>query len=86
VLEGHGVARVASKGANPPFAATAAYVLSALFSARREPIAEASFPVRRARSIAGTAMAAIIPMIAITIRSSVSVNPECPNLVPRLQF
>src|SRR4051812_8912844 len=49
-------------------------------------MAAASFAVRRARSIPGMAIAAMIPVIAITISSSVKVKPECPKVVRRLQF
>jgi hypothetical protein len=41
------------------------------------PIADASFPAMRARSMPGMAMAATMPMIATTIKSSISVNPFC---------
>jgi len=47
----------------------------ALLMARIEPIAEASLPDIRARSNPGIAMAAMIPIIATTISSSMSVNP-----------
>src|SRR5688572_5640413 len=43
--------------------------------ARSEPIAEDSLPDMRARRRPGTAMAAMMPMIATTISSSISVNP-----------
>ena len=63
-----------------PFAQLAAKVACALLIARREPIADASLPEMRARSSPGTAMAAMMPMIATTIRSSISVKPFCPRL------
>jgi hypothetical protein len=43
--------------------------------ARSEPIAEDSLPDIRARSRPGTAIAAMMPMIATTISSSISVKP-----------
>jgi hypothetical protein len=42
---------------------------------RSEPIAEASLPAIRARSRPGTAIAAMMPMMATTIKSSMSVKP-----------
>ena len=45
--------------------------------ALNDPIADASFPAIRARRRPGTAMAAMMPMIATTISSSISVNPFC---------
>jgi hypothetical protein len=49
-------------------------------------MAAASFAVRRAFSIAGIAIEAMIPMIAMTMSNSVKVKPECPKVVRRLQF
>src|ERR1700730_2955398 len=43
--------------------------------ARTDPIAEASLPDMRARSRPGTAIAAMMPMIATTISSSMRVKP-----------
>src|SRR3979411_2269568 len=43
--------------------------------ARSEPMADASLPDIRARSKPGTAIAAMIPMIATTISSSINVKP-----------
>jgi hypothetical protein len=43
--------------------------------ARSDPIAEASLPDIRARNSPGTAIAAMIPMMATTISSSISVKP-----------
>ena len=43
--------------------------------ARSDPIEEASFPDIRARSSPGTAMAAMMPMMATTMRSSMRVKP-----------
>src|SRR6185295_7602574 len=47
----------------------------ALLTARSEPMADASFPAMRARRRPGTAIAAMIPMMATTISSSISVKP-----------
>src|SRR5262245_35859082 len=54
--------------------------------ARSDPIADASLPDMRARSRPGTAIAAIIPIIATTISSSISVNPRAPARVLRKGF
>ena len=43
--------------------------------ARIDPMADASLPDMRARSRPGTAIAAMMPMIATTISSSISVKP-----------
>src|SRR5437667_7438652 len=43
--------------------------------ARREPTADASLPDMRPRSRPGTAIAAMMPMIATTISSSMRVKP-----------
>src|SRR5258705_8678877 len=43
--------------------------------ARSEPMADASLPDMRARSSPGTAIAAMMPMIATTISSSIKVKP-----------
>src|SRR5438477_4115971 len=43
--------------------------------ARSDPIADASLPDMRARSRPGTAIAAMMPMIATTISSSIKVKP-----------
>jgi hypothetical protein len=40
-----------------------------------DPMADASFPDIRARSSPGTAMAAMMPMMATTINSSMRVKP-----------
>src|SRR5438128_6790902 len=52
--------------------------------ARSEPMADASLPAMRALRSPGTAIAAIIPMMATTIRSSISVNPllDCSLISP----
>ena len=47
----------------------------ALLMARTEPMADASLPDMRARRRPGIAMAAMMPMIATTISSSMSVKP-----------
>jgi hypothetical protein len=44
---------------------------------RLEPTAEASFAAMRARSKFGIAMAAMIKIIATTIKSSIKENPFC---------
>src|SRR4051812_40106790 len=46
-----------------------------LLIARSDPMADASLPAIRARSRPGTAIAAMIPMMATTISSSISVKP-----------
>ena len=51
------------------------YVAWPLLMARSEPMADASLPDMRARSRPGTAIAAMMPMIATTISSSMSVKP-----------
>src|SRR3954470_6761480 len=66
---------VASVWAYMPLAQLAANVDCALLTARSEPIADASLPEMRARSRPGTAIAAMMPMIATTIRSSIRVKP-----------
>src|SRR5713226_9821319 len=50
-------------------------VTSAVLIVRREPTAEDSFAAMRDRSKFGMAMAAIIRMIATTIRSSINEKP-----------
>src|SRR6266511_3782815 len=69
------VPRVARLCAYKPLAQLAAKVDWALLTARSEPIADASLPEMRARSRPGTAIAAMMPMIATTINSSMSVKP-----------
>src|SRR5438045_1819418 len=49
--------------------------------ARMEPMADASLPDMRARMSPGTAIAAMIAMIEMTSRSSISVNPRSACLV-----
>src|SRR5688500_16606365 len=44
--------------------------------ARSEPMADVSLPIIRARSRPGTAIAAMMPMRATTISSSISVKPS----------
>src|SRR5580704_12268715 len=48
---------------------------SPLLIARSDPIADASLPDMRARSRPGTAIAAMMPMMATTINSSMRVKP-----------
>ncbi len=67
--------RIVRDDAYRPLAQLAANVDSALLTARSEPMAEASLPEIRARSRPGTAIAAMMPMIATTISSSMSVKP-----------
>src|SRR5438445_5838671 len=59
----------------PPLAQLDEYVDSPLLIARSDPMAEASLPDMRARSRPGTAIAAMMPMMATTISSSMSVKP-----------
>jgi hypothetical protein len=47
-----------------------------VLTARIPPIADVSLPDIRARSRPGIAIAAMMPMIATTISSSISVNPS----------
>src|SRR5438128_873090 len=51
--------------------------MQAVFRDRNEPTAEASFAAIFERSKLGMAIAAMIKMIATTIRSSISENPFC---------
>src|SRR5688500_13032806 len=44
--------------------------------ARSDPMADASLPAIRARSRPGTAIAAMMPMMATTISNSIRVNPQ----------
>jgi hypothetical protein len=48
--------------------------------ARSDPMADASLPDMRARSRPGTAIAAMMPMIATTMSSSMSVKPLLPPI------
>jgi len=50
-------------------------VISAVFKVRKEPTADDWFAAMRERSRLGMAMAAMIRMIATTIKSSISENP-----------
>jgi hypothetical protein len=50
-------------------------MISAVFSVRSEPTAEASLAAMRERNRFGMAMAAMIKMMATTIKSSISENP-----------
>src|SRR4051794_8348039 len=71
-----GSARFTSESAYEPCAQFDAKFVCALLIARSDPIADASLPDWRARSRPGTAMAAMMPMIATTMSSSISVNPS----------
>src|SRR5262245_45046398 len=53
------------------------YAASAEIHVRRSPMVADSLADTRARSKLGIAIAAIMPMIATTIKSSMSVNPFC---------
>jgi hypothetical protein len=59
-----------------PFPYVVEYVTEAVVIARRLLAAAASFAAMRARRKLGIAIAAIIKMIATTIKSSISENPE----------
>src|SRR5262245_49053750 len=61
--------------AYPPAAQRDEELTWPLLMARSDPMAEASLPDMRARSRPGTAIVAMMPMIATTISSSMSVNP-----------
>src|SRR5262245_11645669 len=61
--------------AYPPAAQLEEYAACPLLIARSEPIADASLPAILARSNPGIAIAAMMPMIATTISSSMRVNP-----------
>jgi hypothetical protein len=63
--------------ANPRLEYVALYEISAVLMLRTEPTAEDSFADKRARSNEGTAMAAMIRMIATTISNSMSEKPFC---------
>src|SRR4029450_9436705 len=67
--------RVSSPWAYRPLAQLAAKVDCALLMARSDPMAAASLPEMRARRRPGTAIAAMMPMIATTISSSMRVKP-----------
>src|SRR5262252_222682 len=72
-----GVPSETNDGPYAPWAQLDENVDSAELMARSEPIAEASLPDIRARRRPGTAIAAMMPIIATTISSSISVNPCC---------
>ena len=67
--------RTSSVSAYCPLPQLAENVDCALLTARSDPMADASLPEMRARRSPGTAMAAMMPMIATTISSSMSVKP-----------
>src|SRR5215217_4393423 len=70
-----GVDSWVSVTAYPPCAQLDENAASPLVIARSDPIADASLPDMRARRRPGTAIAAIMPMIATTISSSIRVKP-----------
>src|SRR5437868_8308678 len=70
-----GAANWASDVAYPPPPQLDENAASPLLIARSDPIADASLPDMRARSSPGTAIAAMMPMIATTISSSMRVKP-----------
>src|SRR5947209_8385060 len=70
-----GAANWASDVAYPPPPQLDENAASPLLIARSDPIADASLPDMRARSRPGIAIAAIMPMIATTISSSMRVKP-----------
>src|SRR6516164_3831234 len=86
VLPVGGFTRSASVVAYPPLAQLDEYVDWALLIARSEPIADASLPDIRARSRPGTAIAAMIPMMATTISSSISVKPFALRIFMSMSF
>src|SRR5688500_2536172 len=61
--------------AYPPLPQVVEYCTSATVTALREAIADVSLPVIRERGRPGTAMAAMMLIIATTMSSSISVNP-----------
>src|SRR5712691_6056448 len=67
--------RSARSMAYAPAAQLDEYAAWPLLIARSEPIADASLPDIRARSRPGIAIAAMMPMIATTISSSIRVKP-----------
>src|SRR5262249_51732810 len=70
-----GVPSATSDGAYAPCAQLDENVDSAELMARSDPMADASLPDIRARSRPGTAMAAMMPMMATTISNSINVKP-----------
>ena len=66
--------RLTTSEKNPPFAE--AYVCSAEITERVSPMACASFADTRARKRLGIAIAAMMPMMATTMRSSIRVKPR----------
>src|SRR3954471_5305034 len=75
VLPLGGVPRSFSVTAYAPCAQLDEKVDSAELIARSDPIADASLPDMRARRRPGTAIAAMMPMIATTMSSSMRVKP-----------
>src|SRR5690348_13556218 len=75
----HGFAppRLPSAAAYPTLGYPVWYVISAVLMVRIELTAEDSFAAMRARSKLGMAMAAMINMMATTIKSSIREKPFC---------
>src|SRR5256885_17190456 len=67
--------RSSSVSAYPPFPQLEENAACPLLMARSDPIADASLPAMRARRRPGIAIAAMMPMIATTISSSIRVKP-----------
>ena len=61
--------KTASEAGYPVAGYSVEYAIAAVFTVRKEPTAEASFAAMRERSKFGIAIAAIIKMMATTIRS-----------------
>src|SRR6202163_664058 len=78
--------RSASEPAYPPEAQLDENDAWPLLMARSEPIADASLPDMRARSRPGTAIAAMMPMIATTISSSINVKPFALRIFITISF
>src|SRR5512145_951045 len=78
--------RSATDAAYPPPPQLDANVAWALLMVRMDPIAEASLPDMRARSRPGTAIAAMMPMMATTISNSISVKPLLPRILMTLSL
>src|SRR3954471_4070842 len=71
--------------AYPPFPQLDEKLACPLLIARSEPMADASLPDMRARRRPGTAIAAMMPMIATTINSSMRVKPLASRIFFMLQ-
>jgi hypothetical protein len=72
--------------AYPLFGYVLAYMISAVLIVRIEPTADASLAAMRDRSKFGMAIAAMIKMIATTIRSSIREKPFCLDMSPLAQI